>query len=112
MTQMYPKNIALKLKNYGDKCHYCAEELWRNNFTIDHLVPLGQGGLDVRSNKVACCRRCNEKKGSLTLQEFRPIFFYMTGLRFFAFEPEWATQKPVREEKRRLLFPKSSSEVT
>lgn len=110
MPQKYPNNVGLKLKNYGSTCYYCSDDLWRENFTIDHVIPIASGGTDNRANKVAACRRCNEKKGSLTLQEFRPVFFYMTGLRLFAFEDGWVTQKPVSIEKRKVLFPKSSKE--
>lgn len=105
MIRKFPKGIGLKLKNYGSNCHYCRDELWRNNFTLDHVVPVAQGGTNHRENKVACCRRCNTLKSSLTLKQFRPIFFYETGYRYFAFEPEWEGQKCFEAHERKLMFP-------
>lgn len=101
----YPKRISQRIKFYGQLCHYCKEELWRENSTIDHIVPLSKGGSDRRENKVHCCRRCNTLKGSLTLLQFRPIFFYETGYRYFAFEPEWEGQKCFETHERKLMFP-------
>jgi 5-methylcytosine-specific restriction endonuclease McrA len=38
--------------------------------TADHAKPLSRGGYDKRKNVVACCYRCNQEKGSMTVGEF------------------------------------------
>jgi len=46
-------------------CQYCGHE--SRDLTIDHIVPKRHGG-DMRwDNLVACCRRCNTKKGDKLL---------------------------------------------
>ncbi len=44
-------------------CQYCGS---KNNLTIDHVVPRWAGGPHTWDNLVACCRRCNLKKGDKT----------------------------------------------
>jgi len=48
------------------RCQYCGKT---GQLTIDHIVPRSRGGRDVWKNVVACCMRCNNKKGDMTLQE-------------------------------------------
>jgi 5-methylcytosine-specific restriction endonuclease McrA len=50
-------------------CHLCGRDIdytagWLDplSFTIDHVVPLNRGGLDVRDNLAAAHRRCNRLK--------------------------------------------------
>ena len=43
-------------------CHNRAD-------TIDHIVPLCQGGRTTWQNLVACCHECNRKKGNALPQE-------------------------------------------
>ncbi len=45
-------------------CQYCG---YRGpGLTIDHVVPRDQGGRTDWDNLVACCTRCNAKKGNRT----------------------------------------------
>ncbi|CAN0290093.1 unnamed protein product, partial [Chrysoparadoxa australica] len=37
--------------------------------TRDHILPLSGGGQDIWENVVASCRRCNQHKGNLTLEQ-------------------------------------------
>lgn len=46
-------------------CQYCGGRAEN----IDHVVPKSQGGLHTWENVVACCRRCNTRKGGRTPQE-------------------------------------------
>ncbi|MBC8101111.1 MAG: HNH endonuclease [Cytophagales bacterium] len=45
-------------------CQYCGSQ--GKDLTIDHVVPKRHGGGMQWENLVACCRRCNTKKGDKT----------------------------------------------
>lgn len=49
-------------------CEYChTSEQWQYvRFTVDHVIPLTQGGLDVVENLALACFHCNRKKGTKT----------------------------------------------
>jgi 5-methylcytosine-specific restriction endonuclease McrA len=53
------------LRRDGHRCAYCQ----RSANTIDHVQPKSRGGSDSWENLVACCLRCNNKKGDKTLAE-------------------------------------------
>lgn len=65
------KEIPLTRKNlmYRDhySCQYCG--IKSTNLTIDHVTPRSKGGADTWDNVVACCQRCNVKKGNRTPKE-------------------------------------------
>lgn len=48
------------------ECQYCRHELSLKSFTIDHVIPLCQGGRDAWDNLVLCCLRCNKHKAGCT----------------------------------------------
>lgn len=55
----------------GGKCHYCRRELSVAQCTLDHVKPLAVGGDRYsESNLVAACKRCNNKKGHRTYEQF------------------------------------------
>jgi 5-methylcytosine-specific restriction endonuclease McrA len=60
------KNV---FKRDNNKCQYCENELNAENATIDHVIPRSRGGKHEWSNLVACCLRCNRKKGNRTPNE-------------------------------------------
>lgn len=45
-------------------CQYCGSK--GKELTIDHVIPKWAGGPHSWDNLVACCRRCNLKKGDKT----------------------------------------------
>ena len=48
-------------------CQYCG---YRGpGLTIDHVIPKDRGGKTDWDNLVACCTRCNSKKGNRTPEE-------------------------------------------
>lgn len=56
---------------YGYReCAYCGRDLTLSQVTIDHVRPPKQGGGDVFSNILPCCRPCNSKKGEKHLYTF------------------------------------------
>ncbi|MCB0044880.1 MAG: HNH endonuclease [Caldilineaceae bacterium] len=50
-------------------CQYCGETPGRNNLTVDHVLPRSRGGSHDWQNLTTACKRCNQKKGSLTPEE-------------------------------------------
>lgn len=53
------------LRRDQHRCAYCSKPA----NTIDHVQPKSRGGKDTWENLVACCLRCNNKKGDKTLSE-------------------------------------------
>jgi len=51
-------------------CYYCFCSLDEYSRTVDHIVPKSQGGILSNSNKVPCCRKCNELKSNKNPLEF------------------------------------------
>ena len=48
-------------------CAYCGKS--GGNLTLDHVMPKSKGGETDFDNCVACCKKCNNKKGSGTPRE-------------------------------------------
>ncbi len=59
------RHSVLARDNYT--CQYCG--LKGRDLTIDHVHPRWAGGENTWDNLVACCRRCNLKKGYKTPQQ-------------------------------------------
>ena len=55
------------LKRDNKICYYCGTP---EANTVDHVTPLSRGGTDSPTNLVACCKRCNYRKGEKTGEEF------------------------------------------
>lgn len=55
------RHSVLARDNYT--CQYCSS---KKDLTIDHVVPRWCGGPHTWDNLVACCRKCNLKKGDKT----------------------------------------------
>lgn len=53
------------------RCFYCGEYLPFEKVTEDHKLAVSQGGSNQRKNKVLCCYRCNQTKGSMNAQAFK-----------------------------------------
>jgi 5-methylcytosine-specific restriction endonuclease McrA len=51
-------------------CQYCECKLDNRNATIDHVIPVSmyknKNDANTWENMVACCRKCNTKKGDRT----------------------------------------------
>jgi hypothetical protein len=57
---------ALIYKRDDYECQYCGSE---KDLTLDHVIPRSKGGRETWENLVACCAKCNLKKGSKLLSE-------------------------------------------
>jgi 5-methylcytosine-specific restriction endonuclease McrA len=65
MTRKVPVSRRGVLRRDDQHCAYCGG----GANTIDHVQPRSRGGADSWENLVACCLRCNNKKGNRTLSE-------------------------------------------
>ena len=83
----------------ANTCQYCGHS--SRDLTLDHIIPRRKGGPASWDNLVACCDKCNNKKGDKTLKEanmtllrkpHRPRFIpYLSYATFAAAakKPEW-----------------------
>jgi 5-methylcytosine-specific restriction endonuclease McrA len=60
--------VRMLVSKTGGLCEYCGKTTTRDDddplrMTIDHVVPVSQGGDDRPENLRLACRRCNEEKG-------------------------------------------------
>ncbi len=60
------KNILMRDRY---TCQYCQRTLPSNELTLDHVQPRSRAGESSWENLVACCHRCNNRKGSRTPEE-------------------------------------------
>jgi 5-methylcytosine-specific restriction endonuclease McrA len=64
-------------RDAGGVCAYCGVEVvigrraYDRCATIDHKIPLSRGGTWKRYNLTCACLRCNQKKGSMTVEEYQ-----------------------------------------
>ena len=50
----------------GNRCQYCGRPFSTRELTLDHVVPLVQGGENSWTNLVCACVKCNARKGGRT----------------------------------------------
>lgn len=63
--------------NNGKRCAICGKKIKDlNDLTIDHIVPLAEGGKNVAENFQLAHRACNEAKGSLMPDEYEKALRY------------------------------------
>lgn len=65
-TRFNRKNLFARDNN---QCQYCARVLPMSQLSIDHVMPRSQNGQTTWENVVACCVKCNTKKGGRTPQQ-------------------------------------------
>lgn len=44
-------------------CHWCNKSLTIETATIEHLIPLGMGGINNANNYALACEECNHERG-------------------------------------------------
>jgi len=54
-------------------CHYCGERVTEENATLDHYVPISQGGANSQDNLVTSCLVCNSVKSGKRYEEAAPL---------------------------------------
>lgn len=54
-------------------CGICGQPVAKNNYTIDHIIPLSKGGSYKYTNLQCCCKRCNQFKADSLPSDFFDI---------------------------------------
>lgn len=100
-----PYRSAIPLTRHGvlrrdrGACAYCGERA----STLDHVIPRSRGGRHDWDNVVACCIRCNGRKGNHLLEELGwrlrvsprvPSGPHILVARFGEVHPDWAPYVP------------------
>ena len=71
VRMVYKHRVPYSKKNVlvrdGFKCVYCGKE--GKDLTVDHVLPRSRGGKNDFENCVACCKKCNDRKGAKTPRE-------------------------------------------
>lgn len=47
-------------------CQYCGSQFPKGQLTLDHVIPIVQGGSKSWENIVTACKPCNQRKGGRT----------------------------------------------
>jgi len=63
-TQWWKRRIAKGI------CHYCGQNIFHRDLTMDHIVPLARGGKSTKGNLVTACKACNNAKKNLLPMEW------------------------------------------
>jgi hypothetical protein len=64
-----PLNNQTLFRRDAFLCMYCGVRFPSRELSRDHIRPFSQGGLDVWTNVVTACRRCNNQKASRTPEQ-------------------------------------------
>lgn len=56
------------LEKHRRRCFYCGKTV--SDFEVEHMLPKSRGGSNRIDNLTLSCHDCNEKKGTLTAEEF------------------------------------------
>ncbi len=67
-----PRRRVKHYERTGGKCWYCGDDLpdpW--GMCLDHILSRSMGGTNDDNNLVPCCSRCNSRKHSKSIEQFR-----------------------------------------
>lgn len=66
------------------RCVYCPNtaETSGRHMHLDHLVPKSDGGLDIPTNLVLACHRCNSARQNMSLRQWAAYAAAKFGLSF------------------------------
>lgn len=70
LTKMYGYEL---MRRDGATCAYCRRDLRLDSplCSVDHVVPVAEGGKTILSNLVLACTACNAKKGKKSAEQFK-----------------------------------------
>ncbi len=59
------------------QCRYCHRWFTLQETAVDHATPLSRGGSAELGNLDYPCKQCNDRKGSLTVDEYMGLLAYL-----------------------------------
>lgn len=68
------ENRQLILNRENHQCFYCLRKVSTDTYVIEHVVSRPAGN-DSYRNLVAACRRCNNRKGEASAQDFLRLLY-------------------------------------
>ncbi len=77
--------VARQIKARDDgRCLYCGRNAEESgaHMHLDHVTPKNHGGVDLASNLVTSCRRCNDTRKDMTLDVWAVYAAARLGLTF------------------------------
>ena len=80
---------------WNHECAYCKS---KDDITLDHVIPQCKGGLDIKTNVIACCHSCNQSKGHVPWE----IWYYQQ--EFFTEAKRDAIVKWMKPEENSNLY--------
>jgi 5-methylcytosine-specific restriction endonuclease McrA len=73
------KEIEEWLKSISNfVCHYTGVPLDKNDFSVDHKIPLDRGGDNSFKNLCICTKQMNTTKGTMTEKEFKQLLSFLS----------------------------------
>ena len=104
------RDLVVRETGPPGQCHYCGVQMTLSlggfdtrrptDSTVNHVIPIKQGGTDDPANTVACCRQCNNSKGDNTLEDWRVSLQAMAcGVRFSRSQIGWLRERGFEYEK-------------
>lgn len=73
-SKVEPVNREVVAARDGWRCAICGKRVTRKTWSLDHVVPLAQGGDHGYHNLVLAHRRCNSRRGPGRLPSQAPLF--------------------------------------
>jgi hypothetical protein len=64
-------------KDGAVQCRYCLGWFTIGQLAVDHATPLSRGGSLALENLDYPCQPCNDRKGSLTLDEYKALLAFL-----------------------------------
>lgn len=79
-------------------CQYCKELLGSSKLTLDHVIPISQGGKSTWENCVTCCLPCNARKADRTPEQANMKLLSRPGIPRRTLVTEFILTKPKHDD--------------
>ena len=72
-TRVRPRALKQAMAEQDSACAYCLSPLTEATATVDHVIPLAQGGTHRLANLVVACGSCNSMKNARTVEQWAAV---------------------------------------